>query len=267
MAHIGGVTLYDLTQPGFWLAVVSIILIDIVLSGDNALLIALACRNLPINLRKKGIILGTAGAIVLRVLLASIMVYLLMVPFVKALGGLLLLWIAVKLLEQTEKEEIEVEAPERLWAAIKTILVADALMSLDNIVAIAGAAHGKAALLWFGLIVSIPLVVFGSQLLMLLMDRFPWIILAGAAVLGWTAGHMIATDGKVAHFLVALGLGVRSEWLTAGLSLLCAAGVVIWGLLGKDQPPKRRKNKKMEESRKKVETVLPNGGERVGKVR
>ncbi|MDH7478681.1 MAG: TerC family protein [Syntrophomonadaceae bacterium] len=226
----------DLATPMFWFGVFSIILIDLVLSGDNALLIALACRNLPSRLQTRGIIYGTLGAIGLRVLFASIMVYLLMIPYLKAVGGLMLFWIAVKLLLQEGAEEHEVEAPERLWAAVKTIIVADALMSLDNIIAIAGASQGKPALLWFGLLVSIPLVVFGSRLLLVLMSRFSWIITLGAAVLGWTAGHMIVTDQKISQYL---GNILESPFLLKGslIPLLGAVGVVAASMVLKKHRP------------------------------
>ncbi|NPV91420.1 MAG: TerC family protein [Firmicutes bacterium] len=232
MEHIGGVTLADLGTSIFWVGVLSIILIDLVLSGDNAVLIALACRNLPPKLQKKGIMFGMAGAVGLRVLLASVMVYLLEIPFLKAAGGLLLAWIAVKLVLQEEEGGQDVEAPEKLWAAVKTIIIADAVMSTDNILAVAGAAQGKAALLWFGLVVSIPLVVFGSQILVVLMNRFPWIIALGAAVLGWTSGHMIITDTRIEK---QFGVIIHSPYTIDGylFPALGALGVVAVGMLMK----------------------------------
>lgn len=230
MEHFGGIAIHDLATPIFWFGVLSIILIDLVLSGDNALLIALACRNLPPSMQKKGIIYGTLGAIGLRIIFASIMVYLLMVPFLKAIGGLLLVWIAIKLLIQEDEEAHDVDAPDKLWAAVKTIIVADALMSLDNVIAIAGASQGKPALLWFGLLVSIPLVVFGSRILLVLMSRFSWLIAVGAGVLGWTAGHMVVTDGKVLQYF---GSMLHSPLLLNGnlIPIICAAGVVIAGMI------------------------------------
>ena len=231
MEHIGGVALHDLSQPVFWFAVLSIILIDLVLSGDNAVIIALACRNLPSRLRRKGIIFGVLGAVGLRVLLATVMVYLLRIPFLKTAGGALLVWIACRLVQPGKEEEREIEAPERLWAAVKTIIVADALMSLDNIIAIAGASYGKPALLWFGLALSIPLVVFGSQILLVLMDRFPWIILAGGAVLGWAAGHMMITDEKAVKFLLELSPWFGSHTAVTAASLFFAAAITILGIV------------------------------------
>jgi len=234
--HIGGITLHDLSSTAFWFGVFSIIIIDLVLSGDNAVLIALACRNLPKSLQTKGIVYGTVGAIVLRVTFATIMVYLLKIPFLKAIGGLLLVWIAVKLVIQEEEESDEVDAPEKLWAAVKTIIIADAIMSLDNIVAVAGAAQGKAALLWFGLAVSIPLVVYGSRILLILMERMPWIITIGAAILGWTAGHMIYGDERIIGYL---GPTATSPIFLHGylLPIIGAVGVVLIGMI-----MKRRRN-------------------------
>ncbi len=245
MAHFGGITLHDLSTPMFWFGVLSIIMIDLLLSGDNALLIALACRNLTPKLRNKGILLGMAGAVTLRVILATVAVGLLNIPYLKAFGALLLLWIAVKLLIGEDEGEHEVDAPEKLWAAVKTIIVADAVMSLDNIIAIAGASQGKPALLWFGLLVSIPLVVFGSQLLVALMSRFPWIISVGAGILGWTAGHMFVTDIKITeHF----GTILHSPYLLNGqlIAIGCAITVIIVGNCLK----KRRDNGKELASQK-----------------
>lgn len=245
MAHFGGITLHDLSTPMFWFGVLSIIMIDLLLSGDNALLIALACRNLTPKLRNKGIILGMAGAVSLRIILATVAVGLLHVPYLKAFGALLLLWIAVKLLIGEDEGEHEVDAPEKLWAAVKTIIIADAVMSLDNIIAIAGASQGKPALLWFGLLVSIPLVVFGSQILVTLMNRFPWIIAVGAGILGWTAGHMFVTDIKITeHF----GTILHSPYLLNGqlVAIVCAIAVIVVGNYLK----KRRDNGKELTSQK-----------------
>jgi len=232
LEHIGGITLADLSTPVFWFSVLSIILIDLVLSGDNAVLIALACRNLPPKLQSKGIMFGTMGAIWLRVLLATMMVYLLSVPFIKAIGGLLLVWIAIKLLIQEKEDNQDIDAPDRLWAAVKTIIIADAVMSLDNIIAIAGASQGKPALLWFGLLVSIPLVVFGSRILVVLMNKFPWIISLGAGILGWTAGHMIITDGRIDKYL---GTILHSPYFLNGylIPLIGGAGVIAFGIIFK----------------------------------
>ncbi|KND55394.1 Membrane protein TerC [Candidatus Paraburkholderia kirkii] len=181
-----------------WGAVVQIIVIDILLGGDNAVVIALACRNLPDQQRTRGIVLGTLGAIALCVVLIAFAVMLLDIPFLKFLGGLLLLWIGLKLM-QPDHDEHEIDASDRLWAAVKTIIVADAVMSLDNVIAIAGAAeaadpHHRLVLVIFGLIVSIPLIVWGSTLVLKLIDRFPVVVLIGAGLLGWIAGGLIIGD-------------------------------------------------------------------------
>jgi len=189
-----------LTSPEFWLAVGQIIMIDILLGGDNAVVIALACRKLPDAQRTKGIIWGTAGAIVLRVVLIFFALTLLQVPFLKIIGAALLLWIGVKLLvPEDEDEHGSIQASDKLWAAVKTVIVADFVMSLDNVIAIAGAAQGAGGdhqmpLVIFGLLVSIPIIVWGSQLVIKLMDRFPMVITLGAMLLGWIAGTMMVSD-------------------------------------------------------------------------
>lgn len=187
-----------------WGAVLQIIVIDILLGGDNAVVIALACRNLPASQRLQGVIWGTAGAIVLRVILIAFAVVLLDIPFLKLAGGLLLLWIGVKLLLPEHDAHGDIKPADRLMSAIKTIIVADLVMSLDNVIAIAGAAESAAQehrlfLVIFGLVVSIPLIVWGSQLVLKLLDRFPVIVALGAALLGWIAGGLIASDPGVAH--------------------------------------------------------------------
>ncbi len=189
-----------LTSPEFWLAVGQIIMIDILLGGDNAVVIALACRKLPPNLRTRGIMWGTAGAIVLRVVLIFFALTLLKLPFLKLVGGALLLWIGIKLLlPEADDDHSNMEASDKLWGAVKTVIIADFVMSLDNVIAIAGAAEGAGGshqmpLVIFGLLVSIPIIVWGSQLVIKLMDRFPIVITLGAMLLGWIAGTMLVTD-------------------------------------------------------------------------
>jgi YjbE family integral membrane protein len=183
-----------------WAAVVQIIIIDILLGGDNAVVIALACRNLPASQRTKGIIWGTVGAIVLRVILIAFAVALLQVPFLKLVGGALLLWIGVKLVAPADEDgHGNVQGGSSLLSAIKTIIVADLVMSIDNVIAIAGAAQQadpdhQIGLVIFGLIVSIPIIVWGSQIVLKLIDRFPLVVTAGAGLLGWIAGGMMVTD-------------------------------------------------------------------------
>jgi YjbE family integral membrane protein len=184
----------DPTSLVFWIAVLQIIAIDILLGGDNAVVIALACRKLPEDQRKKGIFWGVIGAIVLRIALIFFALQLLAMPWLKIVGALLLLWIGIKLLQPEEEGHGDVAAATTLVAAIKTIIVADAVMSLDNVIAVAAAAHGSMLLVVFGILVSIPIVVWGSQLVLKLMDRYPIVITAGGALLGWIGGGMIVSD-------------------------------------------------------------------------
>jgi len=192
----------EFMTAAFWLAVGQIIMIDILLGGDNAVVIALACRQLPPAQRTKGIIWGTAGAIVLRVILIAFALTLLQVPFLKLVGAALLVWIGVKLLVPDDEDDHNIQASDKLWGAVKTVIVADLVMSVDNVIAIAGAAQGageqhQLALVIFGLLVSIPIIVWGSQLVLKLMDRFPLIITACGMLLGWIAGTMAHSDPAV----------------------------------------------------------------------
>ena len=191
---------------GFWVAVGQIIMIDILLGGDNAVVIALACRNLPGKLRTKGIIYGTAGAIVLRVVLIAFALALLAIPYLKIVGALLLLWIGVKLLQPEADDDHSISSSDKLWGAVKTVIIADLVMSVDNVLAIAGAAQGanqshQLPLVIFGLLVSIPIIVGGSQLVLKLMERFPVIITLGAMLLGWIAGQMAYSDPAIQPYL------------------------------------------------------------------
>ena len=190
--------------PEFWVAVGQIVMIDILLGGDNAVVIALACRKLPPAQRTRGILWGTAGAIILRVVLIYFALTLLAIPFLKLAGAVLLVWIGVKLLApDPDDDHGNINASDKLMAAIKTIIVADLVMSIDNVIAIAGAAQGAAdhhemPLVIFGLVISIPIIVWGSQLVIKLMDRFPLIITIGGMLLGWIAGTMAVSDPAVA---------------------------------------------------------------------
>ena len=177
----------------FFVSLLQIIWIDILLSGDNAVVIALACRSLPGRQRKWGIICGAGAAIALRVLFATFVVFLLSVPYLKIVGSLLLFWIAVKLLTEDETEG-KIRETERVWHAVQTIAVADAVMSLDNVLAIAAVAQGSWFLITLGLAISIPLVIAGATLLMALTERFPIFVWAGAGLLGWVAGDMLMSD-------------------------------------------------------------------------
>ena len=213
-------------SPEFWIGLLQIIGIDILLSGDNAVVIALACRSLPANQRRRGIILGAGAAIVLRVIFAAFIVHLLAVPYLKIVGGLLLFWIAIKLLQPEEESHDAdgVDPARNLYQAIRTIVVADAVMSLDNVVAIAAAAKGDVALLALGLLISIPLIVYGSTLILHLLDRYPVIIAVGGALLGYIAGETIATDPVLIDWV-----NENAAWLHYGAPIGGAVIVVVVG--------------------------------------
>jgi YjbE family integral membrane protein len=213
-----------------WDAVLQIIIIDLLLGGDNAVVIALACRNLPPRLRRQGILWGAAGAIVLRVILITVAVAVLNLPLLKLVGGLLLIWIGIKLIAPSGAEDgHEVAGADKLWAAIRTIIVADVVMSLDNVLAIAGAAEQadaaqRTALIIFGLLFSVPFIIFGSQLVLRLLDRFPIIVSLGGALLGWIAGGLIVGDSLLQSRLPDL----RALQYAAG-----AAGAILVVVAGK----------------------------------
>jgi YjbE family integral membrane protein len=222
-----------------WSAVFQIIVIDILLGGDNAVVIALACRDLPAQQRLRGILWGTAGAIGLRVALIAFAVVLLNVPLLKFAGGLLLLWIGVRLLAPAHLEHANVKPADKLMGAIKTIIVADAVMSLDNVIAIAGAAEAadpqhRIALVIFGLMVSIPLIVWGSQLVLKLLDRFPIVVTLGAALLGWIAGGLIINDPAGDRWPL-----LDTPVAVYGMSIFCAVFVVVLGHLLKRRNVRR----------------------------
>ena len=208
----------------FWIAVLQIIVIDILLGGDNAVVIAMASRRLPALQRRKAIFWGVFGAIALRVVLIFFALQLLQIPYLKIVGGVLLLWIGVKLLMPQEDGGHKIDASAHLIGAIKTIVVADAVMSLDNVIAIAAAAKGTLGLVVFGLVVSVPIIVWGSKYVLVLMDRFPVVIVAGAALLGWIAGDMLAHDVVVKDWVVA-----NAPWLKYGAPVIGAALVVLAG--------------------------------------
>lgn len=188
----------------FLLSLVSIILLDIVLGGDNAVVIGMASRQLPAEMRKKAIYIGTAGAIIIRVLMTLIAAYLLAVPYVQALGGFILLPIAFKLLKPQKNASPSSMASASFTSAIKTIIVADTAMGIDNVLAIAGASHGNMLLVFIGLVISIPIVVWGSQLIARLMDRFSWLVALGASLLAYTSASMILHDKIIGSLLHSL---------------------------------------------------------------
>ena len=221
-----------LQDPAFWLAVGQIILIDILLGGDNAIVIALACRGLPEHQRRQGIFWGTMGAIVIRIALIGVALTLLGIPFLKLFGAALLLWIGVKLLIE-EDDGHEVDASEKLWGAVKTIVLADLVMSVDNVIGVTAAAEAgggdhKMALVVFGLLVSIPVVVWGSTFVIRLMDRFPWVITLGGMLMGWIAGTMAVTDPGLHEHIPAMLNDAGKVWtgLYYGSGVVCA--LLVW---------------------------------------
>ncbi len=217
----------ELGSPQFWIAVLQIIAIDIVLGGDNAVVIALACRRLSPEMRRKGIFWGVFGAIALRVVLIFFALTLLAIPYLKIVGGLLLLWIGVKLLTPQEASEHHIDASTHLWGAVKTIIIADAVMSLDNVIAIAGAAKGDLGLVIFGLVVSVPIIVWGSKFVMYLMDRFTIVIVIGGALLGWIAGDMMVHDAVVKEWVAAQAAWLKYGGPVAGVIFVVAVGKIL----------------------------------------
>lgn len=225
-------SIIDLLVNLHWGAVGQIILIDLLLGGDNAVVIALACRDLPHQQRIKGIVLGTAGAIILRVILITCAVALLDLPFLKVVGGALLIWIGVKLLlPDSDSAEEKVASSTKLFAAVKTIIIADFVMSLDNVLAIAAAAQQahddhQTLLVIFGLLVSIPFIVCGSQVILAFLDKFPIIIWFGGALLGWIAGSMLSTDSWMLEQFPALA-NFHTVSCIVGAALVVA---IAWGI-------------------------------------
>ncbi|MBI2313400.1 MAG: TerC family protein [Betaproteobacteria bacterium] len=208
----------------FWVALLQIIGVNIVLSGDNAVVIALAARSLPPQAQKQAIMWGSGAAVVMRIILTVVAVEMLKLPYLKLVGAALLLWIGIQLLLPEEEEGNGGEAVGNLAAAIRTILIADLVMSLDNVIAVAAAAKGSLVLLILGLAISIPLVIFGSTFLLKLMDRFPVIITIGGALLGWVAGEMAVTDPLVKEWVEANAAWLHTAAPAAGAVIVVAAG-------------------------------------------
>ncbi|CQR47944.1 Integral membrane protein TerC family protein [Paraliobacillus sp. PM-2] len=182
------------------LSLLQIIMIDIILSGDNAVVIAMATKSLPKEKQNKAIFLGTAGAVILRICFATVIIFLLKIPYIHAFGGILLLWIAYQLLVEKEEKKV-VHSHPSIFRAITTIIVADAVMSLDNVVAITGAANGNILLIVIGVAISIPIMIFGSKLIVALLNKYRFVIYFGSGILAWTAGDMIMTDQHFIHLL------------------------------------------------------------------
>lgn len=234
----------DLGTLQFWSSLLTIVFIDLLLAGDNAIVIGLAARNLPKETQKKAIIWGTAGAVGIRVVATVLVVWLLDIPFLLALGGVILLWIAYKLLVQEDHHD-NIKPAATLMASIRTIIVADAAMGLDNVIAVAGAAHGSFILVVLGLLISIPIVVWGSTLFIKLIDRYKWIIYLGSAVLAYTAAKMITHEKRFADLF---GDNPALSWTfdAAMVALVVVAG--IWTNAVK--------------SRKKQQTIAVSGNEK-----
>lgn len=215
----------------FWVAVGQIIAIDILLGGDNAVVIALACRKLPAHQRTRGIVLGTAAAIVMRVILIVFAMALLRVPWLKLVGALLLIWIGIKLIAPGDDDHEDVQASDKLWAAVRTIVVADLVMSIDNVIGIAAAAQQageqhEVILVVFGLLVSIPIIVLGSQIVLKIMDRYPFVVILGGMLLGWIAGGMLLTDPALTPWLPQ-GDAWHYVFAAAGALVVLLVGVVL----------------------------------------
>lgn len=227
-------------QTLHWGAIFQIILIDVLLGGDNAVIIALACRNLAPKQRMQGILWGTAGAIALRVVLIAFALVLLDIPFLKVVGGVLLLWIGIKLLLPEEDAHGNVTSGTSVWSAVKTILIADLVMSLDNVIAIAGAAqntHADHQLFYviFGLIVSVPIIIWGSTLVLKLIDRFPLVVTFGAGLLGWIAGGMLVTDVFVVQQIGEVSTTVKIVAEVVGAIFVVGLGKWLYARRGAKQ--------------------------------
>lgn len=234
-------------EASFLSALLSIIIINLVLSGDNAVVIALATLRLEAKQRKRAIFWGTFGAVALRIALTAVAAILLTIPYIQAIGGILLTWIAVKLLEEEEDLE-DKQAPASMREAIKTIIIADLLMSLDNVLAVAGASGGNIILLVFGLLLSIPLVVWGSTLISSLMRKWPWLVSLGAGLIGWTAGEMLLKE----PYLKVIAENPIFEYLIPGV---VAGGVILIGNLRKIKSKKQTGNEDNAETKTKNASV------------
>lgn len=196
LAGLETTLVFDITM------ILQVVLIDLALGGDNSIVIGMAAKNLPAHLQKKAILYGTAGAIILRFIMAFIVSWLFQVPFLKTLGAVLLVFIGIKLIGADEAaEDIHVEAKDSLWAAVRTIMMADALMSLDNVLGIVGVTNNHWGLLMFGMLISVPIIVFGSTVVVKVMNRFPILVYIGGAILGWASGGMVATDPYLAQYV------------------------------------------------------------------
>jgi YjbE family integral membrane protein len=217
----------QLGYTAFWLAVLQIIFVNVLLSGDNAVVIAMACRGLPAQQRRWGMVIGAGVAVILRIIFIGVVARLMLLPYLKLVGGAALVLIAAKLIVPDDADRDEIRAVAHLWRAVLIIVFADIIMSLDNIIAIAAIAQGNFLLLAIGLMVSIPLIMAGATLIIELLDRFPILVWCGAALLGWVAGETIATDLALAHLTAPFGekISQQVEFAAAGAGALLAIGV------------------------------------------
>jgi len=217
----------ELARATFWGAALEIVLVDLLLSGDNAVIIAMACRGLPRHQRRWGLIIGAGVSVALLVVFAGVLTRLMLLPYFKLVGGLVLLFIAARLLVSEQREENDIEGAAHLWRAVWTVFLADLVMSFDNILAVVQVARGDLLLLAVGLAVSIPIVIAGAALVTELLDRLPLLIWAGSALLGWVAGQTIISDAAVAGLVARIGKSDASlEWFAGG------AGAVLVIVLG-----------------------------------
>ncbi len=216
-----------LTSPEVWVALFQICVINILLSGDNAVVIALACRNLPLKQQKQAFAIGAVGVIVLMTALTAFAAYLMSLPYLEMIGSVLLLWIGVKLLAPGDEEEGDGKVSSSFWDAVKTIIIADIVMSLDNVLGMAGAAKGHLGMLFLGMVITIPLILFGSALIMKLMERFPVFITFGAGLLGWVAGEMAIADPAIRQTLEAHAHYMEFVAPVLGAALVVVAGRVL----------------------------------------
>ena len=230
--------LSDMGNPAFWVSVLKIMWINLLLSGDNAVVIAMACRGLPHRQRLWGMILGAGVAVLLRIVFTGVVASLMLLPYLKIAGGLALFYIAAKLLVPDDPDRDETEAVEHLWRAVRIVAVADIIMSLDNVIAIAAAAGGNMALVVLGLAISIPMIVAGAALIMALLDRFPILVWAGAALLGWIVGEVIATDPvSVGYLTNNYGAAVAHKVEYAAAAVGAVLVLVVGGLWRRSKQP------------------------------
>lgn len=216
-------TLTFLTQ------LITIVVIDLVLAGDNAIVIGMAARKLPQDQRKKVIIWGTAGAVILRILCTILIVWLLKIPGLLLIGGIILLWISYNLLADNSDSHDDVQAGNSFWSALRTVILADTIMSLDNVLAVGGAAHGSILLVVLGLLISVPIVVWGSTIFIKVVDRYPFVLYIGSAVLAWTAGGMVA-DEPMIHKIIA-----DSPWISYAIQIILIVIVLVAGGIRKQR--------------------------------